>query len=145
MISLVPALFCASIRAMPTLKAQLETIASSFASAILDAIRGASLEDLVVGAGEETGRRPGRPRSVSGDGSTTIPIKVRGGGTRYIDRDVLALTGLLSTRPGLRAEQIRAHLRWDKKTTTKAITMALNEKRVTKQGQKRATTYFYAP
>lgn len=82
----------------------------------------------------------------SGDeeGENHVPVKVRGGRTVHIAKGVLTLTGLLSKQPGLRAEQIRAKLRWDKKTLTKAITTALAEKRIKKTGQKRATRYYYA-
>jgi hypothetical protein len=74
----------------------------------------------------------------------TIRIKRSDGSVVHVARDVLALTGLLHGRAGLRAEQIRSQLRWDKKTTTKAITLALAEKRITKTGQRRATTYLVA-
>ncbi len=76
--------------------------------------------------------------------SPTIRIERRDGSVVHVGRDVLALTGLLSTRPGLRAEQVRAQLRWDKKTTTKAIAAALAERRVTRKGLRRATTYYVA-
>lgn len=110
-----------------TLRKNLEALAAEFSKNVLAAIRSASVSELAEGS---------RP--------STIPIKVRGVGVRHVDRDVLALTGLLSTRPGLRAEQIRVQLRWDKHTTTKAITSALAGGQVTKKGQRRATTYYLA-
>jgi len=108
-----------------TLQKTLEAVAADFARNLMTALRSASWAELTEAASP-----------------STIPIKVRGGGVRHVDRDVLALTGLLSTRPGLRAEEIRAQLRWDKKFTTKAITTALAGKQITKKGQKRATSYF---
>jgi hypothetical protein len=110
-----------------TLRKNLEALAAEFSKSVLAALRSASLSDLTEGAR-----------------SSTIPIKVRGGGVRHVAPDVMALTGLLSTRPGLRAEQIRVQLRWDKRTTTKAITIALAERRVSKKGQRRATAYYLA-
>ena len=110
-----------------TLKKALESLAADFAKNVLAAIRTASVSELTEAAG-----------------SSTIAVRVKGGGVRHVDRDVLALTGLLSTQPGLRAEQIRAQLRWDKRTVTKAITKALGERRVTRKGQRRGTTYYLA-
>jgi hypothetical protein len=107
-----------------TLQKTLEALAADFARNLMTALRSASLAELTDAAS-----------------ASTIPINVRGGGVRHVDRNVLALTGLLSTRPGLRAEHIRAQLRWDKKTTTKAITSALAGKQITKKGQKRSTSY----
>jgi hypothetical protein len=71
-----------------------------------------------------------------------IPVRTRSGVVHHIRKDVLALTGLLSTRAGLRTEQIRKELRWDKRTARRAIAEALKDKRVTKTGRNRATTYF---
>lgn len=113
---------------MTTLKKTLETLASEFAEGALAAIRAASLSELVE----------------SPSPASTIPVRRRDGSVVHIGRDVLALTGLLSTSPGLRSEQIRKHLRWDKKAATKAITRALAEKRITKTGQRRATKYYVA-
>jgi hypothetical protein len=111
----------------PTLKRTLDSLAAEFAEGVLAAIRRASLPEL-------TDPAP----------SPTIRIRRRDGSVVHVGRDVLALTGLLSTRPGLRAEQIGAQLRWDKKTVTKAISKALSEKRVTKMGERRATKYYVA-
>ncbi len=110
-----------------TLKNALESLAAEFTDRVLAAIREASLSDLT---------EPSR--------SSTIPIRRRDGSVVHVGRDVLALTGLLSTTPGLRAEQIRKHLRWDKKTATKAISKALDEKRIAKKGERRATKYYLA-
>ena len=107
-----------------TLEKTIESLAAEFATKVMAALRSSSLSEL------ETPNVP-----------ATIRIKRRDGSVVHVARDVLALTGLLSTSAGLRAEQIRAQLRWDKRKTTKAISMALAEKRVTKSGQKRATTY----
>jgi hypothetical protein len=115
-----------------TLQKTIELLATEFAKNVIAALRSAPVTELAESKSEPTR-------------STTIAIKVRGGGVRHVDRDVLTVTGLLSRRPGLRAEQIRAQLRWDKKTTTRALTMALGEKRVSKKGQRRGTTYYYVP
>lgn len=112
-----------------TLQRTIEVLATEFAKNVLAALRTAPVSEL-------TGTTDSR--------SPTIRIKRRDGVVEHVPRDVLAVTGLLSRTPGLRAEQIRAQFRWDKKTTTKAITMALGDKRISKKGQKRGTTYYVA-
>lgn len=110
-----------------TLQKTIESLAADFAKSLMTALRSASLAELTEEA---------RP--------STIPVRVRGGGVRHVDRNVLAVTGLLSTKPGLRAEQIRTQLRWERKTTTKALSMALAGRQITKKGQRRGTTYYLA-
>jgi len=107
-----------------TLQKTSESLATEFATKVMAALRNASLSDLKVS-----------------NVPATIPIKLRGGGLVHVATDVLALTGLLHGSGGLRAEEIRAKLRWDKRKATKAITTALAEKRITKTGQRRAATY----
>lgn len=114
-----------------TLQKTIESLAAEFATNVLTALRSAAVSELAESNGES--KR-----------STTIAIKLRGGGVEHVARDVLAVTGLLSTTPGLRAEQVREQLRWDKKKTTKALTTALGEKRVSKKGVRRGTTYYVA-
>jgi hypothetical protein len=46
---------------MSSLRASLHELATSFASSVLDAIRGASLEELLADAGGGARRGPGRP------------------------------------------------------------------------------------
>jgi hypothetical protein len=54
-----------------------------------------------------------------------------------------SIVSLLERRPdGLRAEQIRAELGLEAKELPRPIAEALASKRINKQGQKRATTYF---
>jgi hypothetical protein len=45
---------------------------------------------------------------------------------------------------GLRAEQIRAELGIDKREWMRPLEAALGSKKLTKKGEKRATTYFSA-
>ena len=109
-----------------TLQKTIESLVIEFSKNLLETLRTASLQELT---------ESNRP--------STITIKRRDGSVVHVARDVLALTGLLSTRPGLRAEQIRAELRWDKATTSKAIAAALAERRITKKGKARATAYYH--
>jgi hypothetical protein len=117
-----------------TLKNQIEDLAQTFATGVLAAIRSASLSEILNESNGSAlkGRGPGRPPKSNG------AVKAIDG-----ENHVSAITGLLSAHPtGLRAEEIRAKLRWEKAAGTKAITKALEAKAIKKTGQKRATTYF---
>ena len=50
---------------MTTLRSALDSLAANFANAVLAAIRGASLDELVAGGGGAPRRGPGRPRRSS--------------------------------------------------------------------------------
>ncbi len=124
-----------------TLRTRIQQLAASFAASLLDAIRAASLEELLA----ETGRRP--------HGATSRPVlgssKLGAGGRlprRSLDEiaDVAdRICTLLEGHPeGLRAEQIRSELALDAKELPRPLAEALSSRRVTKTGQKRATTYF---
>jgi hypothetical protein len=71
------------MRPPTTLQNTLESLAADFAKNVLAAIRTAS-----VSATAESSLSP------------TIPVRRRGGGVEHVGKDVLALTGLLSTQPG---------------------------------------------
>lgn len=134
-----------------TLKNTIESLAQDFAVGVLAAIRSASLQDILAETGAKNGQlsfnvgsAKGAKGASSGKGNgkgarVTAPVgKGKSGGDT-----ISAITSLLSSTPaGLRAEQIRTHLKLDKPTVTKALTQALATGSVKKQGQKRATTYF---
>ncbi len=146
---------------MSNLRNTIESLASQFASSVLDALRSASIDELadVAGRGAPARRGPGRPRAESNDSSTTAaPASARrgaaGGGrgrggrlgrrtqndiTRMVESivDILAKNG-----GGLRSEQIRSALGVEAKELPRPLAEALSSGRVTKTGQKRATTYF---
>lgn len=124
-----------------TLKTTIESLAQEFAVGVLAAIRTASLQDILA----ETGAKNGHV-SFSGTSKATgkgARVALPTGKGKSSGDTVSAITSLLSSNPtGLRAEQIRTHLKIDKPTVTKALTQALASGSVKKQGQKRATTYF---
>jgi hypothetical protein len=153
---------------MSTLRATITELASSFAAGVLSAIRGASLEEILsetkrgggaggAGAGSAGGRRgPGRPRAVvaeaaeeesAGRGRGRAARGRRGRLGRRSPTDIAAIVdsivSLLASSPnGLRAEEIRQKLGLDANELPRPIKDALDAKRISKQGQKRATTYF---
>jgi hypothetical protein len=129
-----------------SLRQRLSELASSFASSVLSAIRGASLEDLL---GESSGRgRRAMPRASTTDGAAARPARRRGGrlprrSANDIEQVVEQIVGLLRQSPkGLRAEQIREKLALQAKELPRPLKEALDSGRLGKSGQKRATTYY---
>jgi hypothetical protein len=130
-----------------SLRQRLNELASSFASEVLDAIRGASLEDLV--AASPVGGRRARPASAAGPMDTAArPARGRRGRLPRRSMDDIAqvverIVSLLEQNPeGLRAEQIREKLGLQAKELPRPLKESLDSGRVGKSGQKRATTYF---
>ena len=122
-------------------------LASRFAEQILDALRDMSLEEIL----SETGRRRdggGARPAPAARSAAPAPRKARGGrlarrSAQDIAKVVEQIVGLLKkNKSGLRAEQIRAALNLDARELPRPIDEALAAKKITKKGQKRATTYF---
>lgn len=137
---------------MSTLRAQIDRLAAQFAGNIIDALRGASLDDLMAIAGNRgngTARR-GRPPAGGGGGTLEGGSPRRGGNGRLgrrtqddIGRMIDRIQELLEkSAGGMRAEQIREALGVEAKELPRPLADALAAGRITKSGQKRATTYF---
>ena len=140
------------------LRRTLHELASEFATAVLHAIRGASLHEIL----QETGGGGAKGRAASGASrgrGGAAGGKVAGGpkgkagrrkGGRLARRSpddiagvVDKIVGLLEKHAsGLRAEDIRNKLGLEAKELPRPIADALGAKRIVKEGQKRATTYF---
>jgi hypothetical protein len=126
------------------LRQRLSELASSFASNVLSAIRGASLEDLV---GQRSDGRRAAARAAAPDGPARA-AKRRGGrlprrSAKDIEQVVEQIVTLLRQSPkGLRAEQIREKLNLQAKELPRPLKEALDSGRLGKSGQKRATTYY---
>jgi hypothetical protein len=138
---------------MSNLRTTISRLANDFAQEVLDAIRRASLDDILDETGRGGSRRafaaaaldeaglrrrgPGRP-----------PGRGRGGRLRRRSADDLAkladeIVDLLEKHPeGLRAEQIRDALNVQAKELPRPLADALSARKISKKGQKRATTYF---
>ncbi|HLK40099.1 MAG TPA: hypothetical protein VKU41_25260 [Polyangiaceae bacterium] len=130
---------------MPTpLRSRLSDLASSFAASVLDAIRGASLEDLLAQSSGRGGRVAAR---VEAD---PAPAGARRRGRRLprrsagdIEQVIEGIVSLLKQHPhGLRAEQLRDKLGLQAKELPRPLKEGLDGGRLSKVGQKRATTYF---
>ena len=140
------------------LRSTIEQLAQTFTAGILQAIRSASLEDLRVAAAASSGgsakaRRAQAPSAAPASKASrapAAPAAVTTAGGRLarrspgdIEQVVDSIVGLVKQhKAGLRAEQIRAQLKLDKKEIGRPIAAALAAKRLTKKGEKRATTYF---
>jgi hypothetical protein len=129
---------------MPTLRSQLDSLAAAFASAVVDAIRGASLHEFVAA----DGRPAPAARSASGPAAKPIASKTTRSGRlkrrssedigQVLDQ-VVAL--VKKNKDGLRAEQIRTELDLQAKELPRVLKEGLRSKRLRKAGQKRATVY----
>jgi hypothetical protein len=138
---------------MSNLRSTIENLASQFASSVLDALRGVSLDELadIARSGSSAGgARRGRPRAASEGAAPAAAGRRRGGGGRLgrrsagdITRMVESIVDLLGRNAdGLRAEQIREALNVEAKELPRPLAEAISSGRITKSGQKRATTYF---
>lgn len=136
---------------MSNLRNTIESLATQFASSILDALRSASIDELADIAGRSGGARRGRPaRAESESAAPSAAPRRKGRGGRLnrrsagdIGRMVESIVDLLAkSGEGLRAEQIREALNVEAKELPRPLAEALSAGRITKTGQKRATTYF---
>jgi len=146
---------------MPTtsLRSALDSLATDFASAVLTAIRSASLQELVGETGGGLRRASGRPRSATTRTTPTTArasapakpaVKTKGGRLarrtpEQIAKTLSSIVALVRTKKaGLRSEQIRAALKLDKREMPRVLGEGLAKKVLKSKGHKRATTYFPA-
>lgn len=123
---------------MSNLKSAIAGLAEEFAAGVLAAIRAASLEEILDHSSGGRGRSA--PSGLRGG---------RGNGRRVrrtaadIASAVDAIETLLMKHPtGMRAEQIRKELGLEAKELPRPLAEGVSQKRFSKEGQKRATTYF---
>lgn len=124
---------------MPTLQSTIQSLAETFASDLVNALRSLSLEEILGATGKTaaTGATPapkkrGRPAG-SKNGATQ--------GSAPISAD--AIVALLKKhKSGLRAELLRRELGAAKPAFNYHVAKAFADKRIKKTGKKRATTYF---
>jgi Fic family protein len=132
------------------LQSAISQLASSFATEVLNAIRGASLEEILGaqgsaprGAAAAPARR-GRPAK-----TVAAPAKKARGGRlprrspEQLSSAIEQIVGLLKkNKEGLRSEQIQAQLGLAKNEVTRPLVKGLEDGVLKKKGQKRSTTYF---
>ena len=125
-----------------TLRSQLDSLAQSFANGVLDAIRAASLEDLLAESG-------GRRRGGEGGGGQPDPLRKAAGGrlARRTQEQIEAtlakvVAAVKATRgKGLRAEEIRKSLGLDVREVPRVLKEGLKSRKLKAKGRKRATVY----
>ncbi len=132
---------------MPSsLSAQLTTLASRFAEQVLDAIKSASLQELVGAKGSAANGRPAQARPTA-----TLPEKARvkpsgrlaRRSPEEIAKAVDKIVLLVKThKEGMRAEEIRSRLGLLPKEMPRILKAGVAAKKLSSKGQKRATTYF---
>jgi hypothetical protein len=129
---------------MPTLRSQLDSLASAFASAVVDAIRGASLHELVASDGRAApaARAASSPAAKTPAPKTTRSGRLKRRSSEDIGQVLDQVVSLVKkNKDGLRAEQIRTDLNLQAKELPRVLKEGLRSKRLRKAGQKRATVY----
>jgi hypothetical protein len=129
---------------MPTLRSQLDSLAAAFANAVVDAIRGASLHELVATDGRGgAGRTAGLAPVAKATGTkTTRTGRLKRRSSEDIGQVLDQVVSLVKkNKEGLRAEQIRQELNLQAKELPRVLKEGLSSKKLRKSGQKRATVY----
>jgi hypothetical protein len=119
---------------MPSLSESFATLAQTFAEDVLALARKASVEDIIA----ETDAAPitRGPESLP----STIPPKRMG--PAMIDSVANLITRYVKSHKGARAEAIRKELGIPKNKWAIPLALALEKKGLSKNGEKRATTYW---
>jgi hypothetical protein len=146
------------------LRSNIQQLASTFAAAVVSAIRGANLDDILSlaesGGGSEssapartrtrrtTAKKKAAPAAPAAAAPSSGPArKSKGGRLRRRSADDIAkalaqVVSLVKTKKGgLRAEQIRAALKMESKEMPRILKEGLGKKVLKSRGQKRSTTY----
>jgi hypothetical protein len=129
-----------------SLRSHLADLADSFATAVLSAIRSASLEELLAESGGPR-RGAARPVSAARPAARAPRASAPGRLPRRSADDIAqvldSVTGLVKKhKEGLRAEQIREALGLQAKELPRVLKEGLSSRKLKSKGQKRATTYF---
>jgi hypothetical protein len=132
-----------------SLHSALNHLASSFADSVLEAIRGASLEELIQSNGKAGSNGRSNRASVVAAAAPAAKKPSRSSGRlhRRSPEEIAAALGQVVSlvkkhKEGLRAEQIRAELRLQAKEMPRILKEGLDKRALKSKGQKRATTYF---
>jgi hypothetical protein len=129
---------------MSNLQSQLNHLAENFAAAVVEALKGAPLQEL-LGNGRAVGNGRSAPRASSR--STVKPVRSSGRLPRRSAEDIAkALEQVVSLvkkhADGLRAEQFRDKLGLQPKELPRILKEGISKRVLKSKGQKRATTYF---
>ena len=132
-----------------SLRSQLASLAETFASSVLAAIRGASLDDLLSEAqGAPRSGRKERPRTADGAPLPHRPSRKGRLGRRSPEDIAKTLAQVVALvqgkKTGMRSEEIRKALKLDVREVPRVLKEGLKTKKLKSKGHKRATTYYAA-
>lgn len=127
---------------MPNLKSTITLLAESFATQMVAALRGMSLDEI-IGASNSHHAAPAKKNGATP--KLAKAPKSKGRLARRSAEDIAkmaaAIVALVKASKGIGAEQIRAHLKITKAELASPMGAALASKKIRKTGQKRATKY----
>lgn len=128
---------------MPNLNTTIESLAAAFANQIVQAIRSASLEEIL---GQGTPAK--RAKASNGTAAPKAPKATRKKGRlgRRSAEDITTQLGtivalLKKNAKGLKSEQIKETLKLDRREIPRLLSEGLKTKALRKTGEKRATVY----
>lgn len=138
-----------------SLKNRINALAEELTLGVLAAIRSASLEELLAEGGRASTSRAASAPARAESAAAAAPARGRGkrpaakGGRlprrspEQIAEVVESIVGALKkTKTGMRSEQLQKLLKLDKREISGPLNEALAGKKITKKGERRATTYF---
>jgi hypothetical protein len=141
-----------------TLRNRITVLAEEFSAGVLAAIRAASLEEILSeSSGSPARRAPALSSASSANGTSDAEPARRGPGRprgrkggrlarrspEQIAQVIESVVGALKkSKSGMRSEQLQKVLGLDKKEITGPLAEALTAKKISKKGERRATTYF---
>ncbi|MDP8999927.1 MAG: hypothetical protein M3O46_07430 [Myxococcota bacterium] len=128
---------------MSNFQSQLGSLAGSFADAVLQAIKGASLEELLNDSRPTATRTRKEPSNVmSRPSSRRAPGRLPRRSSEDIAKALAQVVALVKNhKQGLRAEQIRLELGMQAKEMPRVLQEGRSKRKLAIKGQKRATTY----
>jgi hypothetical protein len=130
-----------------SLRTALDTLAQTFATGVLAAIRSASIEDLLAESGGTARGGAGRPRgggSTAGNprAKTTKSGRLARRSAEDIAKAVEGVVALVKkSKTGLRSEEIKKALGLDTREVPRILKTAVKTKKLKAKGRKRATVY----
>jgi hypothetical protein len=151
------------------LRTSLDALAQNFAAALVNAIRGSNLEDILAlagGPGPSTAKRgPGRPRKeLAGAAPRPVlgvkrgpgrPRKAEAAPSKKADKAdangrgdtkkakaVQLLVAYVKSHPGENAERVRKALGLNREVWLRAVAHGLDQKLVRREGERRGTRYW---
>jgi len=125
-----------------SLQKTLEALSTDFVRQVIAALRQASLEEIAQATGRVRIAAPAKGRS-AGAAPKAKSGRLPRRSLADIDQAMNDIVELLRAHPeGLRAEEIRKSLSLDPRELPRPIQEGLDQKRISKKGEKRATTYF---